>query len=451
MAEGGGDACRPTLEKRFRAEAPRRNGAEERRGDDAKQFLNFPHPDSGFDRTATPEVAVVASRNPEAQGHPVMRFRFGSLLALTDGATNLFRPVVVTGICVWICVVSTLAVTAAPPVPVPGYYAGRLGDGRSIQLLLLREAGADQPGSVQIGGDPYSVTLTQTKRVGETLELGIQEDAASERGCVKAVTVSTIVTQAPIARVSGMLRLKGEPSAVSFEAERSAELGRLNRKRGLRLLGRGGGKSFQALWPVFPTRVPFHQAVSERFRSEADGGARGFTSGSHEVIWEGLKDPGAAWDWEGSVEVRVVTVRTNLLSTRELRYEYTGGAHGMASWTGRNFVFEAGKARELKLPEFFAPRPDWTNQVSVLALRELRRQEAGWTLDTTPPELRVSGFTEADLASFNLEPGGLILHFSDYAVGSHAEGLYSVLIPWKDLEGVVVAERLESLGLRRLP
>lgn len=123
----------------------------------------------------------------------------------------------------------------------------------------------------------------------------------------------------------------------------------------------------------------------------------------------------------------------------------------MASWLGRNFVFEAGKARELKLAELFAPRPDWTNQVSALALRELRRQEAGWTVDTTPPELRVMGFTEADLGSFNLEPGGLILHFSDYAVGSHAEGLYSVLLPWKDLDGIVAAKRWESLGLRKLP
>jgi hypothetical protein len=51
--------------------------------------------------------------------------------------------------------------------------------------------------------------------------------------------------------------------------------------------------------------------------------------------------------------------------------------------------------------------------------------------------MRVTGFTAEDLASFTLDGRGLMIHFSDYAVAPHAEGLFSVAIPWTELESAL--------------
>ena len=233
---------------------------------------------------------------------------------------------------------------------------------------------------------------------------------------------------------SGHLRFGDATAGLAFAATNVATVEEFARKRGGHVAGRGGGKAFSASWPGFHDGVPFHESLSQRFAAEARGAAGSFTANAYTIMWEGLQEGGASWDWDGSLEVRIVWLGTNLISLCELRYEYTGGAHGNAAWVGRNFVLEGDKARELRLPGLFRDGVNWTNALSALCLRELRRQKASLALAVTPAPAVIKGFTAEDLSSFNVDGRGLIIHFGDYTVGSHAEGLFSVLIPWSELE-----------------
>jgi hypothetical protein len=320
------------------------------------------------------------------------------------------------------------ALGADKTAPADSFYSGRLADGRAMQLLV-RWDGRRLGSLVQLEGNPYSIALDFRTNSAGRLEFAAGYGGDPLR---QPATGLSLATAALPARVVGQVSF-GQHRGVSFTATNVAKLEKFSRKRGRQVAGRGGGKSFTAEWPAFHDGVPFHQSLAKRLADEAKGEASSFVAGGYGIMWEGLKDGGQSWNWEGSVELRIVWLATNLVSLCELRYEFTGGAHGNAALVGRNFALQDGQAREFRLADLFRSGVNWTNALADLCLRELRRQKAAWTLPDAPTGMQVNGFTAADLASFNVDGRGLIIHFGDYTVAPHSDGLFSVLIPWQEL------------------
>lgn len=343
------------------------------------------------------------------------------------------------------CLVLAWISCGAAAVPV-GYFGGRLSDGRGIQIFLGGDPAA-WAGRVQVDGDPYAHGLGIRTNAQGRVEWFCEQDPASARG---SLVSAVLIAKTDGLGLEGEIRWRGTGSGLAFSAEGLGGVGRVSRRRGLRVAGRGGSKAFEGSWPSFQDADPLLRAVSKRLEAEAAGGAREFTAGAYGLLWEGLKSGGAGWDWEGSVEVLVVGVRPGWVSLRELRYEYTGGAHGLSHWMGRNFVRVGNTVREPTLADLFRPEAKWAEQLSGLALADLRAQGAAWTLDSTSPEMRVTGFEAKELSSFNLSDPGLLLHFSLYSVAPYSDGLFSVLIPWERIEPMLRDEVRGWLG-RRTP
>ena len=327
------------------------------------------------------------------------------------------------------------------------YYSGKLADGRALQLLLDGSA-KDPAAFVHLEGNPYSITLNLKTNTAQRVEFNCGPYSEAGRWSVTGLTLTRVGLPAT---ASGSLMSGEAPGGVAFTATNIATLEKSSRKRGARVAGRGGGKAFSAMWPAFHDGVPLHESLSKGLAAKAGGDAAGFTAGAYGILWEGLKEGGASWEWKGASEVRLVWLATNLISLCELTYEFTGGAHGNSAWLGRNFVLQGAKAREFKIAELFRPGVNWTNALSGPCLRELRQQQAAWTLPDAPDWAQVKGFTADGLASFNVDSRGLIIHFSDYAVAPHAEGLFSVLIPWKELEPLLQAGSPAGLFLQQRP
>ncbi len=314
----------------------------------------------------------------------------------------------------------------AAPVMAAGFYAGQLADGRSLQLVFYPSGTV----AAHLVGEPYDATLSFKTNTQHQVEFGVASNGGEGRWQVCGLNFGRGSLPA---RLDGRLFTVRATNGLAFTATNIGAFKEHHREIGAHAVGRGGGKNFTATWPELHDGVPFHESFSKLFAAAAQGEGLTFTTGGYELIWEGFKDGGASWDWEGSLDIRPVWLAPNLVSLCEDRYEFTGGAHGEAGYIGRNYILDGGKAREFKLEDLFRRDVNWTNALSPLILRELRAQGASGVMAGAGGTASVTGFTADELASFNVDSAGLIIHFPDYAVGSHAEGLFSVLIPWPEL------------------
>jgi hypothetical protein len=114
-------------------------------------------------------------------------------------------------------------------------------------------------------------------------------------------------------------------------------------------------------------------------------------------------------------------------------YKYSGGAHGNFCYQTRNFWIKANKAVELKLADLFLP--GYGKRLSDYCLNALQMQGASYVGDGG-----ITSFNDNDLSTFSVSPQGVTIHFEPYAVGSHAEGSFTVTVPYKALKGVIAQD-----------
>jgi hypothetical protein len=323
---------------------------------------------------------------------------------------------------------------------VDGYYLGRCDDGRAIQFAL---AGASNQPTVQVhleGAGPASLEFRTNRPNLLEFARGTEE--------TRCALTAFCLRQGNADPLRGSVLASNQSRATSFSVSRVAEPATYSRKRGMHLFGRGGGKEFTATWPEFRDHSPFHEEISKLLAAEARGETGQFIAGAHEVVWEGVKGGGASYNWEGWLETEVAWLGTNLVSLAQLRYEFTGGAHGNSSTSGRNFVFADGKAREFALKDLFSGT-NWVAALSQSCISELGLQKASLVLDDTPPQARVKGFTVAEMGAFTVDDYGISIHFDPYAVGCYAEGMFHVVIPWSKLEPYLAPEGPASKLMRK--
>ena len=159
------------------------------------------------------------------------------------------------------------------------------------------------------------------------------------------------------------------------------------------------------------------------------------------LLWltAGPGTEGEGWqgpDWSLSVDYDTPYRSSRYLAIAFSGYEYTGGAHGMPLILP--LVIDLSTGRTIPPDGLFKPGSDWLGQLSQrcfsqLKGRDLLGNDEEWLREGTAPKLE----------NFSLlfpGPDGLTVTFAPYSVAPYAAGTQEVLIPYKDLAGVLNPE-----------
>ena len=176
----------------------------------------------------------------------------------------------------------------------------------------------------------------------------------------------------------------------------------------------------------------FNGVLAQAFLTPYRAALKEFDDTFTELEQEEGNDPdglGASWKrWTHDDSAQVRYYSPDLVSVVGEHYEYTGGAHGNYGHFMANFWWHLGRARPVQLADCFDAGKEWRSVVGGYIRRDLKKQGAGW-----PPKTN----SEAIETAFFFSPAGVEFHYAPYHVGSYAEGLYTVLVPYTELRGLL--------------
>lgn len=131
--------------------------------------------------------------------------------------------------------------------------------------------------------------------------------------------------------------------------------------------------------------------------------------------------------WNSQSTLSVSYISHNWVSMLDEIYQFTGGAHGNSYFRSRLLHRRNGRWTELYLENLIARRESLI-PLAELVLTDLEEQGASWT---DRKEWEKTGY-DSYLEDFVITPQGITFYFEPYSVGSYAEGIYEVFIPWSD-------------------
>ncbi len=247
----------------------------------------------------------------------------------------------------------------------------------------------------------------------------------------------------------------------------------LTRHAGLRFYDRGHGISFEAELPEFLSESPFLKKLSQQLCDDFRKSASEFTQVDWSIVLEGFREPSYSQSqWDGMIGVDFAHVTPNAVSLIQSYWEYTGGAHGNGGLDGQSYVDDQGTVQRLKLEDLFDANSDWKKRLVDFCVRDLRHQGASYVsaalvenpsspklseadrhqqpaklsfdddddpfsessdpaMETAKENyLSLKQFSTDDLTSFTLSPPGIRFYFSPYHVGSYADGVFTVGVPY---------------------
>lgn len=118
-----------------------------------------------------------------------------------------------------------------------------------------------------------------------------------------------------------------------------------------------------------------------------------------------------------------------LLSIRFDTFQYTGGAHGMPEFVTYSFGMVKGKARRLKLGDFFKAGSAYTDTVTAAILGKLKRNPQAILVVNG----EVTSLTQNQLNRFSVEADGLTFLFNPDEVGPYTSGRFQIKLGIDDL------------------
>ena len=196
--------------------------------------------------------------------------------------------------------------------------------------------------------------------------------------------------------------------------------------------------TIDAAYPVLPGDGSAVAETNRQIRSLVDETVGDFR-GQLDELTAGPGTEGEGWqgpDWSLSVDYDTPYRSSRYLAIAFSGYEYTGGAHGMPLILP--LVIDLSTGRPIPPDGLFKPGSDWLGQLSQrcfsqLKGRDLLGNDEEWLREGTAPKLE----------NFSLlfpGPDGLTVTFAPYSVAPYAAGTQEVLIPYKDLAGVLNPE-----------
>ncbi len=239
--------------------------------------------------------------------------------------------------------------------------------------------------------------------------------------------------------LSGTWKNEGEEGALPFKAQRFAV--REGEERTEKIAGVETKTTLA--WPIFEAmggvkmdalNAAVKKTVQDayaQFRTSTETALNAVESGEEEL-------PEMSFD----MSYYMVTFHSpSMASMFYMTYEYSGGAHGMSSFTPYNARISAdGSIARLALKDLFNTE-NYLEPLSAFVLDVLEKAEASFVVDGT-----VASFSAEDLASFTLSPRGATFHFDPYAVASYAEGTFDVVVPFTELKELWNPELIKALG-----
>jgi hypothetical protein len=134
-------------------------------------------------------------------------------------------------------------------------------------------------------------------------------------------------------------------------------------------------------------------------------------------------------------DIDVEYVSPSLVSFRVAASSFSGGAHGMYGCSGVTFEMKNGVPVQVRLADIFQTQNGrgYAEHLSTLVHKDLKRQGASSMDDIKPAEF-TNRFATLDGVEFTVRPFGLTFYFNPYDVGSYAEGMYEVRVPWSSLK-----------------
>ncbi len=145
--------------------------------------------------------------------------------------------------------------------------------------------------------------------------------------------------------------------------------------------------------------------------------------------------PESKTPWTINVDGKITFAVNKFISYRLTTNSYTGGAHTNTE----TLLFNVNQnGREIKIRSLITDRPKLM-EVAENAFRKTKSLSAtadlgaaGYTFDNNEFQLPENiGFTGK----------GVVLYYNDYEIASYADGPTEILIPYKELEGIVVLEK----------
>jgi hypothetical protein len=128
------------------------------------------------------------------------------------------------------------------------------------------------------------------------------------------------------------------------------------------------------------------------------------------------------------LEPTISIARPDLISLYFIEYTYTGGAHGMTYFHGRNYGVINGKSKLLALQDLFKPGVDAKKLAGERIYAQLQNNpNAFWVQDGT-----VTADSPKLTKEFVITPAGVTFLIEQYAVSYYAAGAFFVKVPYAE-------------------
>ena len=196
----------------------------------------------------------------------------------------------------------------------------------------------------------------------------------------------------------------------------------------------GRGFDLKATVPVFTAAGADQDAAvaaaNRALRTEIEALIAAFRAEHQEAVAQGGSQEA---DWSLLLESEPPERSAHYLAVLITGYDFRGGAHGMPVIEPRVFALTDG--RRIPPAGLFRPDADWLGTLAgrcyaELKLRDLAGTDEGWLRSGTEPKAE----------NYRLlfpGPAGLRVIFPPYAVAAYVEGTQEVLIPYRDLAGIL--------------
>jgi len=129
--------------------------------------------------------------------------------------------------------------------------------------------------------------------------------------------------------------------------------------------------------------------------------------------------------------VKSVFVATGLVSICNQVSEYTGGAHSLTYFECGNWQELKGKWDRISIKSLFEPGLDYKSELNSVVIPKLKSKGAQWVwskeMKTVPTE---------DANQFTASKTGLIFHFAPYEAGPYSQGIFTILVPFREFKGL---------------
>lgn len=305
-------------------------------------------------------------------------------------------------------------------MPSAGYYVGTIGERLKVQMNLARDRDEQQ-----VSGSYYY------EHVGRPLKLTGQLDSTGRL---------TLRERDERQRVTGTFRGTFVGGGLKFSGLWSSADGRRQLQCRLRQVAQfdvlelrhGDRVEASCRVPQLMGDADGLSQVNLGLRSAACKSTLEFVDGARSLF----RDLSAETPhrYERRLHHSIAYYSPTFLSVLVSDWQYTGGAHGNVEFRSRNLAIRNGRLVAVSWQDLFRDADNAERRISDYCLADLKRQQAEWVVDGS-----IQQFPRGSLV-LTASPRGLQAMFAPYAVGPYSSGVHEVLIPYRELRGVLRPE-----------